>query len=45
MLWVVEDHRANDIDPGKIVWTPVKPVHAAISLAELPWCVGAHAMA
>lgn len=34
MLWAIEDHRDND--PEKIVWMPVKSVHAAISLEDLP---------
>ena len=36
VLWGIGDHRADDADPGKIAWTPVRSVHAAISLVELP---------
>lgn len=35
MLWQIGDHRAKDTDPGKNVWTPVRSVHAAISLVEV----------
>lgn len=36
MLWGIGDHKADDADPGKIVWTPARSVHAAIFLVELP---------
>lgn len=44
MLWQIGDHRENDTDPGKIAWTPVRFVHAAISLVEFPKCVGTRAI-